>query len=467
MAPDAPETIDLLITHANVVSLDADDRIVDDGAVAVKGGRIVWIGDSAEAPRRFAAAERIDAGGMIAMPGMIDAHFHTAQQFLRGKLAQMSRRAPLRIPIWKNYYVPFEGMLEPDDVYLSGLFAYANMLMVGTTCFAEAGGPHPDEMGRAADEVGIRGLIALSTVASHARTGAAVPPSMMMTREQAYDRNVDLVKRWRHHERVNASLALRQIIVCSPELITAIGAAAREMDVKIHTHLCEGIYEIDYALEKFGMRPTEYLESLGVLDHHLHCAHSVILSPEEVDLYVRRRPSACHCGLNNYSLGAPRLVEMWRRGVDIGMGTDGGATWGTIDMFQVAHAARIGQQVLAGTPWHIRTAISSEELLRIAVRGGARALGMSPDIGELSVGSKADIILVDCSDIDQQPLYDPMFTASSSVVGRDVRTVVVDGRVVVRDRELLTVDMDEIKSKIRARQPVLMEKFERLVAGGN
>ncbi|WP_085787151.1 amidohydrolase family protein [Ketogulonicigenium robustum] len=443
--------------------MDEARRTIADAAIAVDAGRIVWMGPSVEAAARFAPRERLDAAGKIAMPGMIDAHFHTAQQFLRGKLSQLSRRQPLKIPIWKNYYVPFEGILDPEDVYLSGLFAYANMLMVGTTCFAEAGGPHPDEMGRAADEIGIRGLIALSTVDSHASTGAVVPDSMMMTRDQAIERNIALVQRWKTHPRVNASLALRQIIVCSPELITAIGQAAVDLDAKIHTHLCEGIYEIDFALQKFGMRPTEYLESLGVLSHHLHAAHSVILSPDEVDLYAKHRVSACHCGLNNYSLGAPRLVEMWRRGIDIGMGSDGGATAGTIDIFQVAHAAKIGQQVLAGTPWHIRTAISYEELLAVATNGGARALGMSPDIGQLSVGSKADILLVSCDDIDQQPLYDLMFTASSSVVGRDVRDVIVDGRVVVKDRELLSMDMGEIRAKVARRQPQLMERFERLV----
>lgn len=465
MTQDQRQPIDLLITNANIVSLDEASRTISGGAIAVHAGRIVWMGQSGDAAALYAPRDTLDAGGKIAMPGLIDAHFHTAQQFLRGKLAQLSRRRPLKIPVWKNYYVPFEGMLEPEDVYLSGLFAYANMLLVGTTCFAEAGGPHPDEMGRAADEIGIRGLIALSTVDSHAKTGATVPDSMMMTSQQALDRNVALVERWKHHDRVNASLALRQIIVCSPELIRAIGKAAEDLNVKIHTHLCEGIYEIDFALEKFGMRPTEYLESLGVLSHHLHAAHSVILSPDEVDLYAKHRVSACHCGHNNYSLGAPRLVEMWRRGIDIGLGTDGGATSGTIDIFQVAHAAKIGQQVLAGTPWHIRTAISSEELLRIATNGGARALGMAPDIGQLSIGSKADIILVECSDIDQQPLYDLMFTASSSVVGRDVRTVIVDGRIVVKDRQLLTVDLDDIRDRVFRRQPQLMDKFERLVAG--
>jgi 5-methylthioadenosine/S-adenosylhomocysteine deaminase len=263
---------------------------------------------------------------------------------------------------------------------------------------------------------------------------------------------------------VKAFLALRQIVVCTPELTKAIGAAAKELDVKIHTHLCEGIYEIDYALERFGKRPTEYLEELGVLSHHLHCAHSVLLSPDEVDLYAKYRLSACHCGFHNYSIGHPRVAEMWRRGIDIGLGTDGASSSGTLDIFQVAHVARIGQQVVSGTPWHIRTGISSDDMLEIATHGGARALGHADDLGRLAVGAKADIILVDIGDFDQQPVYDPLFTASTTVVGRDVRTVVIDGKVVMKDREILTIDVEEIKARLAKRRPEIMAKFEAMVA---
>jgi 5-methylthioadenosine/S-adenosylhomocysteine deaminase len=146
---------------------------------------------------------------------------HTAQQLLRGKLPEMSRKMPLRNPPWKNYYIPFEGLLEPEDVHLSGLVTYANMLLCGTTCFAAAGGPHPDEMARAAEEIGIRGFVALSTVDQNTSfAGRGVPGSMMMTTAQALDRNVALARRWKGADRrVQAWMSMRQIIVCTPELI--------------------------------------------------------------------------------------------------------------------------------------------------------------------------------------------------------------------------------------------------------
>lgn len=458
----APRPVSLLIKGCDVVTLDDAGTVIRDGAIAIAGNRILWIGPTSEA-WRFQAASTIEAAGQIALPGLIDAHFHTGQQLLRGKLNAIARTRPLKQPVWKNYLIPFESCLEPEDVHLSGLVAYTNMIQLGTTCFAEAGGPHPDEMGRAALEVGIRGFIALSTIDQSQTIGADVPANMLMSSAQALERNVALVDRWKDGDRVRAWLALRQIIVCSPGLIRDIAAAARERDVKIHTHLAEGTYEIDYANEMFGQRPTLWLEELGVLSRHLHCAHSVLLTPPEVDLYERHRMSACHCAFNNYSIGAPRLIEMWRRGIDIGLGTDGPGSAGTLDIFQVAHTARVGQQAVNSAAYHQREPISAEELLRVATRGGARALGIGDEIGSLEAGHKADLILCDASTMDHAPIHDPLFVAASCLVGRDVISVVVDGRVVMRNREMLTLDIERLRARLRERMPVISERFERLV----
>lgn len=460
----APEAIDLLVTGGAVVCLDAAGTTHADGAIAIRDRRIAWIGPAAEARARFAAAETIRAGGTIAMPGLVDGHFHTAQQLLRGKIVALGRTRVLKNPVWKNYYIPFEAMLEPEDVYLSGLVAYTNMLSVGTTCFAEAGGPHPDEMGRAALETGIRGFIALSTLDQ----GAWVPPTMRMTTDEALARNVELFERWQgaadaatgRGTRVGAWFGMRQIMVCSRELIRMLGTESKARGVKIHAHLCEGTYEIDYALEQFGKRPAEYLEELGVLDPHLHAAHSVLLSPEEMQLYLRRRPSACHCPTNNYHIGPMRLLEMWRHGLDVGLGTDGAASWGTLDIFQLAHIARVGQTMVFGTPWHNRTVTHGEEMLAIATTGGARALALGAEIGSLEPGKKADILLVDANALDQAPLYDPTFTIANTTVGRDVRTVIVDGDVVLKDREFVKIDLERVHALLAARLPKLMQRLE-------
>ncbi|AJE46662.1 amidohydrolase family protein [Plastorhodobacter daqingensis] len=458
----APECADILIRRAHVVTLDPENRVISQGAIAISGNRIAWIGKDSDAAK-IQAKEVIDANDQIAMPGLIDAHFHTGQQLLRGKLQAIARSRPLKLPVWKNYLIPWESCLDPEDVHLSGLVAYTNMIQVGTTCFAEAGGPHPDEMGRAALEVGIRGFISQSTVDQSENIGATVPPNMLLTHDEALEKNTSLVDRWKDGDRVKAWMSLRQVIVCSPELIRDITVEAQSRDVKIHTHLCEGSYEIDYTAEKFGMRPTEWLESMGVLSHRLHCAHSVLLSDRELDLYEQHSLSACHCGFGNYSIGHPRLIEMWRRGIDIGLGTDGPGGGGTIDLFQVAHVARVGQQAIHSSTLHWKDPISSEELLRVATHGGARALGIFDHVGSLEVGKKADILLADTSRMDHRPMQDPLFIAASVLVGRDMDTVLVDGRVVMRKREMVGIDVERINARLIERMPIISERFEKLV----
>ena len=455
MTGERRQAVDLLIVGADVVCLDGAGTVVPDGAIAISGNRIDWVGPRSDAAPRFDAASVIDGSGKIAMPGLIDTHVHTAQHLLRGKIAEIARRERVKIPIWKNYYIPFEAMLDPEDVYLSGLACYANMITVGTTCFAEAGGPHPDQMGRAALETGIRGFLAHSTIDQ----GEAFPGSMRMTTDRALRSNVELVQQWAGQDRVRAWLSLRQIITCSPSLIGMTVEAARDLDTRIHVHLCEGSYEIDYTMERFGKRPAEYMEGIDALGGFLHTAHSTLASPGEIDLYAERDCSVGHCPFNNYHVGPHPLLRMWQRGIRVGLGTDGAASWSSLDIFRAAHAARIGQQAVAGTPLHFHDIMPSEELIRVATNGGARALGLEAEIGSLEAGKKADILIVECGELDQTPRYDPLFAVATMTVGRDVRTVVVDGEVVMKDRELLTIDRDRLIHDLKARLPDIMDRF--------
>src|SRR5262249_19355884 len=191
------------------------------GAISVRAGEIIWIGPAAEAAQRFVADQVLRAPGRIAMPGLIDTHFHTAQQLLRGKIIELARRRQLRLPIWRNYLIPFESVLTEEDVLLSGQVAYANALRGGTTFFADAGGPHPDQMARAAEAVVIRGLVALSTM----DMGDGLPASAKLSPRAAIEANARLINDWPvepYRRRVAASLALRQLLVCSPRLWESI-----------------------------------------------------------------------------------------------------------------------------------------------------------------------------------------------------------------------------------------------------
>lgn len=450
--------VDLLITGMDVVTFDDKGTEVRDGAIAIKGNRIHWIGSAREAETQCTAAETIHAQGMIAMPGFVDAHYHTAQQFLHGKLSALRRRGELKNPVWSRYLIPFESNLTAEDVYWSGIAGYASMISCGTTCFLEAGGPYPDEMGRAADAVGIRGRIALSTM----DMDEGIPAGSRFTTEEALRKSEELVLRWRGHPRVNAWLSLRQIMVNTTQLTTEMSALARQLGVAIHTHLGEGTYEVDYAIKTWGLRPAEYMESIGALHEHIHAAHSVLLSMHEIDLYAQRRVSACHCAFNNYTMGFPRVVEMLHRGIAVGFGSDGAATRGSLDLFEVVHAATVGQQAVSGTPYHMDSPLTFEAMLRAAIRNGARAARLEGEIGSLEAGRLADLILVSSNSPEQYPNYDPMITLAESTVGPHVQTVIVDGRVVMRDRKILTIDLDAMRAEMTEHYRAILERFERI-----
>jgi 5-methylthioadenosine/S-adenosylhomocysteine deaminase len=449
-----PRAFDLLITGCHVVCFDQANTILDNGAIGILGNRIAWLG-SAAGPIP-AARETLHAPNTIAMPGLIDCHVHTAQQFLHGKLQAIQRRGELRQPMWKRYLIPFESGLTPEDVYASALAAYAAMIRSGTTCFLEAGGPFADQMGQAADEIGIRGRIALSTMDAE----EDLPPNMRCSTAAALRRSEELVLRWKEHPRVNAWLSLRQIMVNSDALRVGMRELSHALGAPIHTHLAEGTHEVDYSIAHWGVRPVEYLEQSQCLDHYIHAAHSVLLSPHEMDLYAQRDVSACHCALNNYRIGVPRVVEMMRRGIRLGFGTDGAATRASLDMFQVLHGAVLGQQVVAGTPYHFDLPVSHEQILAQALRGGAAAARLADSIGALEIGKLADIILVGTEDPDQFPLVDPLITLAESAVGRDVKSVVIDGRIVLRDGQLTTVDLAPMREHLRSQYRRIMERYD-------
>jgi len=457
---NARETVDLLVLGGDVVTMSPDRQVIRSGAVAIRGGLITWVGSAAEGRWRFGAQRSIEAGGRIVLPGLVDTHFHTAQQLLRGKISELARRRHLKLPIWRNYLIPFESVLTEEDVFLSAQIAYANLLRVGTTCFTDAGGPHPNEMARAATELGIRGLVAQSTM----DIGDGLPPSMRFTTADAIERNASLIKTWgvsAVEKRVGAWLSLRQLLVCSRELWETFRDMSDETGSRIHIHLAEGTYEVDYAAEHWGKRPAEYLEGLGFLGPHVHAAHSILLSPDEVDLYAERDVSAAHCPMGNFTIGPPKVPEMRRRGIRIGLGTDGAST-GSLDLFAAMRVSSVGLQTNYGTPWHDRSALSLEDLLEMATLGGATALGMGEHIGSLEVGKRADLVIANPADWDLQPVYDPMFTASRGLTGRDVETVVVDGDVVVDKGTVVTVDEGELRGRLAERWPEIMGRFESM-----
>jgi 5-methylthioadenosine/S-adenosylhomocysteine deaminase len=447
-----PVPVDVLLEHAYVVTFDENRRVIGDGAVAIRDGAIVDLGTTDELRDRCRPASRRDLAGGIVIPGLTDAHIHTAQTMMRGLLTDLRRTRDLRVPTWREYLVPFEAALTPDDVELSGLLAYSTMLATGTTCFFESGGPHPEAMAAAAWSAGIRGSVSLTTMDG----GDRIPESMRLTTDEALARNIAVVEALPAaadgSARVTGGMSLRQVVTCSPELVVAIHDEARARGVKVHTHLVEGTYEIDHTLERYGLRPVEYLQDRGVFTDTLHGAHSVLVGDGDIAAFAAAGVSAAHCAKGNFGIGPAPALRMWRRGVDIGLGTDGVATLGTLDLFRVAMMTRVGQQLVEGVHRHNRNEVDPREPLAMAITGGSRAMGLGGVTGSIEVGRRADLVVIGTSGPDAAGYDSEEAFLYECASGRDVTDVYVDGALVVDSGVVTTVDVEEVRSRARLRQ---------------
>jgi len=452
-AATAEPPVDVLVRDVYVVTMDDAGTVFPDGAIAIRGGEVVEVGPERELLARHRDAGRtIVGGGKIAIPGLTDAHFHTGQALMRGLLPELARTRPLRIPVWREYLLPFESRLSPEDVYQSGLFGYGTMLLSGTTAFYEAGGQHPEQMARAALDVGIRGI-----VGPYGRDGGGprVPAFAVTDVETGIQQNVDIVEAFPPGQRVSGGMGLAQTATASPDLVTGVVAEARARGVKVHMHLAEGTYEVDSCLEAYGKRPVQYMLDLDAFDQTMHFAHAVLVGPQEVDDFAAHGPTVAHCPTGNYSIGWPPVLDMARKGVPVGLGTDGPAVSGSLDLFRSAELARVGQEMVYGTRIHTRFPARQGEYLRMAVNGGAIAMGSGA--GVLTAGAKADVVLLSVDNVDAAmypTLEGYLYDAASA---RDVHTVLVDGEEVVRAGELLTVDLPAVVARGREIQARIAE----------
>lgn len=450
----------ILIKNATIVTMGSAG-IIEQGSLVIDGTRITSIGSPSTSTfiDDKTVDEVIDAAGKIVMPGLIDTHFHTCQQLMRGIRAAIVRRGT-RYPYWKHYLIPFESQLTPEDAHLSGMAAYTNMIRVGTTCFAEHGGRHPEQLARAAQMVGIRGLIAVSTMDMD--TGLpALPENMLFSTEEALENNLEVVRRWPFDNDSDDSLlrgvfSLRQIVVCTPQLIEKTAQLAAEHATMVQTHANEGHYELYYALDHHGMRPADYLASLGFLGPNVIAAHSVLLGDKELGLYAEHQVGIAHCPVANFaSLGMAKLVQMRKLDMKVGIGTDG-ANGGSLDLFEAMKLSRIAQSLHYGAPYLDAEVVSPFDLVTMATIGGARVCGLDDEIGSLEVGKRADLIILEPG-LNALPIDDPYFAIVNSLHGSDVDDVIVNGQPVMRDGKILTVDEEAIAREVAVRAPRLQQ----------
>ncbi|WP_151478404.1 amidohydrolase [Streptomyces albicerus] len=437
---DAKTAADLIITRCTALVHDDQEQIgfVEDATIVVRGGRIEAV---TTGPVDLPAAERIDARGQVAMPGLVNCHTHAPMVTLRG-IAE-----DLPIEEWFNDFVwPIESNLQEKDVELGARLACAEMIRGGVTCFAD----HyfsMDTVAAVTDESGMRANLGQAFFSSQGAEG----------QEQSLDFAL------RHRDtaggRITTSLAPHAPYTVDDADLAATAELAREHGLFVHIHASENRDQADTSLARHGRTPIEILADTGLLDTDLLIAHGTGIMERDLPVLARAtgRVAVASAPRGYLKFAWPTTTPvraLHELGISVGLATDGAASNSSLDVWESMALTALVQKFTEGDPRRL----TSRQALHHATLQSARAVGLGEEIGSLAPGRRADIILVDLTGPHTQPVHDLAATLVHSARSGDVRTTIVDGRILMRDRELLTLDVPDIVREMNERMPALIDR---------
>lgn len=435
---------DILIRGCQV--LNPDFTISEECSVAINDTFIVEIGSAKELEGKYEPGQIVWGKGKLLMPGFVDGHTHTCQQLLRGRV---SDEYPM---VWTRFLVPFESNLMPEDSYVSAKLACLEMIKSGTTAFADSGGVHMHRVADAVIESGMRAAIAKSTM----DMGAAITGAMKETAEEAIANTEELYKAYQGagDGRIDIWFAIRQVMTCSEKLIRLVAEKSREYDTGIHAHLCEHKDEVSFCLQNYKKRPAEFLDDMGVLGPNLLTAHNVVLSEHDITLMAEKGVKAIHCPRANLSNhGFPKTPRILEAGISVGLGCDGAAP-SNLDLFDEMKVLRYATMAYWGLTVFDPVALRCPTLLKMTTQGGAAAIRHGDILGTIETGKKADLILLNTDQPHIRPSQNLVNSVVEAANGHDVTDSIINGKLVMKDREVLTLDEEQImaESNIRMKE---------------
>ncbi len=426
--------VDIVISGGRILTSNEADTIIRDASLAINGNTIVAVGTTEEIEGRYSGSRIINARDCLVMPGLINAHTHAAMTCFRGLADDME------LMDWLNNYIfPAEARnVDPELAYWGSLLACAEMIRSGTTTFCDMY-MFEDETAQAARRAGMRCLL------GEGLFDFPSPNSKTPAEGLAYTRM--LIKKWAGNPLVNIMVEPHTLYTCSPSVIKEAKALADEYAIPFAIHLLENRGEKQQLEERFGMGAVSFLKDLGCLDERFFAFHCVCMDDEDIRIFADHGCKVVHNPESNMKLasGVAPVTRMMEHGIIVGLGTDGCASNNDLDMFgEMATAARL-EKVARLDP----TVMSAKTVTRMATRDGARVLGMGDMVGSLKEGMRADIIIIDLNKPHLTPLYDEYSHIAYTMSGSDVKTVIIDGKTVMEDRRLLTIDMDEAMDRVR------------------
>jgi len=448
----------MLFTNATVVTMNARREIIRDGAIAIQDNRIVAVGKTAALRERYPADEVVDAGGKLIIPGLIDTHVHLAQALIRGCADDMALVEWLCDRVWV-----LQGNYTYDDGYVSARLCIAEMLRSGTTTFLEAMLAHRygfDGIAKAVEESGIRaclGGIVMDT-ASYASSKLVMYPGMIESRETSLFGVLAAHEKWhgKANDRLHVWFGARTPGGVSSALYREMSDYARQRNMRITMHLGEVEADRIFAREEYNLSLIDYAESVGLLGPQTVLVHMVWLTPEEIEKVAATGTHVSHNPSSNSKLasGVCNVPLMLEKGVNVALGCDGGPSNNDYDMIREMKLAAILHK--AGTLDPL--IVPAETVLEMATINGARALGLEHEIGSLEVGKKADLVLIDFNRLHTTPSFNPISTLVYAATGGEVDTVVVDGKIVVAQGKLLTMNEEEVIAQAAQHASVVYQR---------
>ncbi len=435
---------DLLVKCMAVLTMDGEEDIIRDGEIAVRGDKIYHVGQAGSTPGDFQPERVLEYPGMVAMPGFVNCHTHAAMTLLRGYADDLPLMQWLREKIW-----PLEEHLTPEDIYYGTLLCCAEMIRGGTTTFADMYFAM-EQVAQAVDESGMRAVL------SRGMIGLGPNADKAMEESRAF------IARWQGGAggRVTTMFGPHAPYTCPPEYLQKVMSAAQELGVGIHIHLAETAGEVREIKEKYGKSPVALMEEIGLfaLGLPVLAAHCVHLDDNDVAILARRRVGIAHNPQSNMKLasGVAPVSRLLEAGAVVGLGTDGAASNNNLDMLEEMRAAALLQKVHTGDA----TALPAYTALRMATAEGARVLGLGDRIGRIKPGLQADIILLDMRQPHLYPLFDLYAHVAYAAASSDVHTVIIDGKVVMENRRILTLDEEAVLDQAQRAAEALLRRKE-------
>jgi len=427
--------VSLVVRNGVIITVDGSRRILNPGSIAINGSDIVAIDTPANIAARYQAADTIEATGKVVMPGLINTHTHAAMVMYRGlgnDLALMD---------WLQKYIfPAEARtVSPEFVRVGTRLALLEMIQSGTTLYADMY-YFEEEVARVTKAAGLRGVLGQTVI--------EFPVPDAKTPADALQRTEAFAREFANDELITPSVAPHAVYTLDAKTLTAVRDLARRLNIPIQIHLAETSAETGLSQERHKMRPVAMLDSLKFWAPVTIAAHAVWISPEEITLLKQRNVGVSNNPESNMKLasGTAPVMGYRKAGVPVGIGTDGAASNNDLDMFEAMRQAAFQQKLITMDP----TAISAPEALEMATIGGARVVGQQARVGSLEPGKRADLIVVGLSKARQVPLFDPVAQIVYSSRGDDVETTIVNGKVLMRDRKVLTLDEARVLSDARA-----------------